>query len=388
LDLAAGRNYTVTPTSFGYNYAPPAISFTNLSADQTANFTATLAKFDLAGRVLENGVGLAGVNMTVRLGQTTTTRTTTTASDGTYRFADVPLLNFYEVTPQKFSYIFSPQAVAIFSVFQGLPDFQATKVSPIDTSDFFVRQHYLDFLNRPGDSSGVQFWTNNIEGCGTDSNCRSAKREDTSAAFFLSIEFQETGYLVYRFYKSAYGDLPGAPVPVRFAEFLPDTQQMGQGVQVGIGNWQAQLEANKQAFALDFVTRSRFTSAFAASLTPAQFVDALFANAAITPSAGERNTAIDQFGSATNTADNNARARALRLVAENSQLKTQELNKAFVLMQYFGYLRRNPYDPPELTLDFAGYNFWLNKLNQFHGNFGDAQMVKAFILSGEYRARF
>ena len=57
-------------------------------------------------------------------------------------------------------------------------------------------------------------------------------------------------------------------------------------------------------------------------------------------------------------------------------------------MQYFGYLRRNPNDPPELSLDFQGYNFWLNKLNQFHGDYIAAEMVKAFILSGEYRHRF
>jgi len=75
-------------------------------------------------------------------------------------------------------------------------------------------------------------------------------------------------------------------------------------------------------------------------------------------------------------------------VAENSKLAQQEFNRAFVLMQYFGYLRRNPNDPPEATLDFHGYNFWLTKLNSFNGNFQNAEMVKAFITSGEYRQRF
>ena len=56
--------------------------------------------------------------------------------------------------------------------------------------------------------------------------------------------------------------------------------------------------------------------------------------------------------------------------------------------QYFGYPRRNPFVPSEATLDYAGYNFWLNKLNQFNGNFVNADMVKAFILSAEYRQRF
>ena len=83
-----------------------------------------------------------------------------------------------------------------------------------------------------------------------------------------------------------------------------------------------------------------------------------------------------------------ARARVVRLVAEHPTLVEQEFNRAFVLMQYLGYRRRNPTDPPEGSLDFQGYNFWLTKLNQFNGNFIDAEMVKAFIVSGEYRQRF
>jgi hypothetical protein len=178
-------------------------------------------------------------------------------------------------------------------------------------------------------------------------------------------------------------------VPLRLNEFLPDTQQIGQDVVVGVGTWQAKLEQNKQAFAAAFVTRSRFTSAYATSLTPAQFVDTLYANAGVTsPPPAERSATINEFGGAGNTADAAARGRALRRVAENSTLGHQELNRAFVLMQYFGYLRRNPNDPPEPGLNFDGYNFWLNKLNQFNGNFVDAEMVKAFITSGEYRQRF
>jgi hypothetical protein len=111
-------------------------------------------------------------------------------------------------------------------------------------------------------------------------------------------------------------------------------------------------------------------------------------NAGVTPSPAERTSAINEFGGAPTTADTTARARVLRRVAENSTLKQQELNKAFVLMEYFGYLRRNPSDPPEATLDYAGYNFWLTKLNQFGGNFVTAEMVKAFIVSIEYRQRF
>jgi hypothetical protein len=63
-----------------------------------------------------------------------------------------------------------------------------------------------------------------------------------------------------------------------------------------------------------------------------------------------------------------------------------EFNRAFVLMQYFGYLRRNPTDLPDSS--FTGYDFWLGKLNQFNGNFIQAEMVKAFLNSDEYRQRF
>jgi hypothetical protein len=177
-------------------------------------------------------------------------------------------------------------------------------------------------------------------------------------------------------------------VPVRYGEFIADTQQIGQGVIIGQAGAEQRLEANKQTFALDFVLRLRFLQDHPTSDTPAAFVDELYLNAGVTPSASERTAAINEFGGAPNTVDTMARTRALRRVADNSTLKQQELNKAFVLMEYFGYLRRNPFDPPEPTLNYDGYNFWLNKLNEFNGNFVNAEMVKAFIISGEYRHRF
>src|SRR5207244_13178998 len=173
---------------------------------------------------------------------------------------------------------------------------------------------------------------------------------------------------------------------VRFNEFLPDTQRIGLGVIVGQPGYETVLENNKQAFALEFMQRSRFAIALPTTLTPAQFVNQLFVNAGVTPSTSDRNARIAEFGSATNTADVAARARALRDVAENASLNSQEFNRAFVLMQYVGYLRRNPNDAPDG--DYTGYDFWLTKLNAFSGNFVAAEMVKAFITSGEYRQRF
>jgi hypothetical protein len=73
------------------------------------------------------------------------------------------------------------------------------------------------------------------------------------------------------------------------------------------------------------------------------------------------------------------RAQVVRAVAEDADLASAEFNRAFVLMQYFGYLRRNPNDPQDA--DYTGYDFWLTKLNQFTGNYINAEMVKAFITS-------
>lgn len=262
----------------------------------------------------------------------------------------------------------------------------AASNNAIDSADFFVRQHYLDFLSRQADSPGLSFWNNEITLCGTDQGCIEAKRVNVSAAFFLSIEFQQTGYLVYKTYQASYGNLPNAPVPLKLNEFLPDTQQIGQSVIVNQAGWEQVLENNKQNFFSGFVQRSRFTSIYPTSLTPDQFVDQLFLNAGVAPSGTDRAAAIGEFGGFSNTSDVAARARALRRVAENSKLAQQEFNRAFVLMQYFGYLRRNPNDAPDS--DFAGFNFWLNKLNQANGSYIDAEMVKAFIVSGEYRGRF
>lgn len=260
--------------------------------------------------------------------------------------------------------------------------------NPIVTTDFFVRQQYLDFLNRQPDADGLAFWTNQIASCGTDQQCIEVKRINVSAAFFLSIEFQQTGYLVYRSYKAAYGNIAvDKPVPLRLNEFSPDTRQIGSGIVVGQTGWEAALEANKQAFFNDFVQRSRFITAYPTSMTALQFVDKLYQNAGLGTSGTNRAAAISEFNSTT-PADTAARARALRLVAEDPMLAQQEFNRAFVLMEYFGYLQRNPDDAPEASLDFQGYNFWLNKLNQFNGNFVNAEMVKAFITSSEYKQRF
>ena len=234
-------------------------------------------------------------------------------------------------------------------------------------ADYFVRQHYLDFLGREPDERGFNFWSDQILECGGDTTCIERRRINVSAAYFLSIEFQQTGGLVDGLYRASFDRRP------LYAEFGPDTAIVAHDVVVGQINWALQLEVNKQAFIDAWVLRPGFRAAYDGLANDA-FVDTLIAHTA-TSFNGDRNALVSGLTRGAMT-----RAAVLRRVAENEGFAQAKSNQMFVMMEYFGYLRRDP--------DESGYQFWLNKLNQFEGNFEQAEMVKAFIVSGEYRTRF
>jgi len=124
-------------------------------------------------------------------------------------------------------------------------------------------------------------------------------------------------------------------------------------------------------------------------MTPAQFVAKLNQNTgSVLTQAQVDAIAVEMSANMANGSVASARAIALRKVAESAELDRIEKSRAFVLMQYYGYLRRNPNDAPEANLNFAGWNFWLGKLIQANGDFVRAEMVKAFLDSTEYRQRF
>jgi hypothetical protein len=272
-------------------------------------------------------------------------------------------------------------------------DASEADANPIDDSRTFVCTHYHDFLYRQADTTGENFWTNQIEECGSDATCRQIKRVNVSGAFFLSIEFRQTGFLVIRAHKAAFGFTDSNP---RYATFLRDQRQIGEGIIVGQGNWQAQLETNKQKYLEDFVSRPDFVAQFPQGMGAAAYVDKLFANAGfpVAPAA-DRSAALAAYGSG----DLAGRVAALKSVIESGPVFNFIYNRAFVLMQYFGYLRRNPDDSPDNN--FVGYEFWLGKLNgvsrqgedmrddvQAQARVQRAEMVRAFIESIEYRQRF
>jgi uncharacterized protein (TIGR03118 family) len=164
-------------------------------------------------------------------------------------------------------------------------DTSAGASNPIDSSSFFVRQHYLDFLNREPDTAGLNFWVDQIESCGADAACREVRRINVSAAFFLSIEFQRTGYLAYLTHRVAFGaNASGSPAPVLYGNFERDVQALQQGFVFGQPGADAVLEANKVAYFNEFVTRPEFVSKYPSTLTNDQFVDNLLTTANLSPS--------------------------------------------------------------------------------------------------------
>jgi hypothetical protein len=264
-----------------------------------------------------------------------------------------------------------PQASASITIVDDSPE---TVTNPIDDAQSFVYMHYHDFLNREPDAAGLAFWANQITACGTDARCIDAARVNVSASFFRSIEFQQTAYLLYLMQKESYATLP------QYTSFMRDLQEMSRGVVVNSPGWQQKLADNQQQFANRWINRPEFKSAYD-SLSNDAYVNALYKNAGIVPPPTEK----DKLIAALDTAGMD-RSAALLAVAGDATFRQQERNGAFVLAEYFGYLRRDPNAAPDS--DLSGYNFWLQKLNLFGGAYVDAEMVRAFISSTEYRQRF
>jgi len=237
----------------------------------------------------------------------------------------------------------------------------------IDDAAFFVHQHYVDFLNREPDQGGLDFWTNQITSCGSDAVCVRNHRIDVSAAFFIEQEFQQTSSFIYRMYGAALGRRLG------YAEFTTDHNQVIGG---------ANLEDSKSAFADQFVQRTEFLTKYPTTLSGTDYVDGLLATArnfSGVDRSSRRASLSDQYNQCVPASTQaHCRALVLRQVSDDSVFAQAVYNPAFVLMEYFGYLRRDP--------DQRGYDFWLNVLNSDPNNYRG--MVCSFVTSVEYQVRF
>lgn len=235
-----------------------------------------------------------------------------------------------------------------------------TVANPINETDFFIREHYIDFLGREPEPGGFAGWQNILNNCpasGKDAQGNYCDRIEVSSDFFRSEEFQMRGYFIYRFY-SALGRIP------HYAEFMPDFTRVSGFLSA------QQLEANKAAFVEEFMARQEFQTRYGSLTDPTAYVDGLLQTVE-TQNHPTRGLWITGLTNATMT-----RAQVLRALIESSELYQKFYNQAFVIMQYFGYLRR---DADSLYLP------WIQTLNQT----GDYRtMINGFLNSTEYRQRF
>ena len=355
---AAGASLSKPPFSVGGGFWQP-----------PPNSSPTAAAATISGQVTTvGGLPVAGVVMRLSGGRSAVT---ITAGSGHYSFSNIATEGFYSITPELANFSFSP-GVLSFSLLGNKTDaiFTATAIAlptanPLDTGEFFVRQHYLDFLGREPDQSGFAYWSAQINQCGGDLSCVRTRRIDVSAAFFVEQEFQLTGSFIYDVYAASLDRRPA------YNEYSADRQYVVGG---------ANLDASKTAFAESFAERAEFAQKYAPTLSAASLVDSLIQNArqATGVDLGDRRDGLlALYASGTNQIQ--SRALVLRAIADDASVKQAKYNAAFVLAQYFGYLHRDP--------DQAGYDFWLGVLNNAEPNNYRA-MVCAFITSAEYQRRF
>jgi hypothetical protein len=278
----------------------------------------------------------------------------------------------------------------------------------IDDADFFAAQHYIDFLRRFPDAPGWAHWTGEITECSdpakrrpgeSEALCTDRKRTNTSAAFFVSPESQNSASFVIRVYWGTLGKLenaqcPGVPqnLPAScrplYSEFIADMAEVNKGIVVNDALAPDVINANKRAFVEKFITRSDFQAAYG-NLNATQFVDKLAQTTGVALSSSDRTALINEAGTPANRGsvvfkivDGTQATTGGTLVFQTTygeQFYNKEFDTVFVFMEYLGYLRRNP--------DQDGFNHWLGKL-KFFGNWVDAEMVRSFIISPEYRSRF
>jgi len=371
----SGANLTYSPDL--HYFGPDSFTFKANdgamdSNSSTVNITVTAptaAAARISGQIVtSDGRPVSGTTVTV-IGGPQIIKVITN-SEGRYRVGNAETGRFYTVTPARANYTFAPTERSFSlvgdktdAVFTGTSSSDA--VNPLDTSEYFVRQQYVDILNREPDEAGFNYWTNKILACNGDVDCVRSQRTGVAAAFFIENEFRLSGAFIYNVYKSALGRRPV------YAEYSADRKQVAGG---------PGLEAQQTAFAAAFVRRAEFVTRYETNSSAESFVDALLANvrqASGVDLSSQRDSLIGRYNTGASQTD--SRTLVLRDVTDSGAVRDANYNGAFVLVEYFGYLRRNP--------DQRGYDFWLNVLNTDDpGNYRG--MVCSFITSTEYQRRF
>ena len=332
----------------------------NRTGDVTSAASVDYATSDTAGL---SDCSMAGGIASSRCDYATSVGTLSFASGETVKTIQIPLVDdsYVEGKENFLITLSNPSGASLGSLSTATADItdndSAQGANPIDQTTFFVRQHYIDFLGREPDAAGFTGWQNILNSCAAgDTSC---DRIAVSSGFFRSPEFQDRGYFIYRFYSTALGRTP------HYAEFMPDLAKVSGFLT------DAQLEANKVAFVNEFMARTEYVSRYGSLTDNTAFVDALLQTCGL-PNHPLRGAWISLLTSGTAT-----RAQVLRALSESTEVYTKFYTEAFVVMQYFGYLRR---DPDILYLE------WIRIMNSNGGDYRG--MISGFMNSNEYRLRF
>ena len=182
-------------------------------------------------------------------------------------------------------------------------------------------------------------------------------------------QYRSWSQTVYRLHVASYGELP------RYPEFRADVASIGHGVMASsLDEQQPRLEANLGSLTERWVDRPKFAERYR-SVTNERYVDALSANARLTLAPAERAALVEGLERAM------TRAQVLLAIVKNQEFARREEKRSLVLLHYFGYLRRNPEDPPDGNLN--GFQFWLGEIES-----GDIdRLPRAFMSSIEYNNR-
>jgi Matrixin/Domain of unknown function (DUF4214) len=243
------------------------------------------------------------------------------------------------------------------------PGVESDFASAADDPRFFIKQHYRDFLGRDADTEGLEYWSNQLEQCGEDLSCQRTRRISVAAAFFGEAEFQRKNLFVYQLYRVALGRRP------LFAEFSADREALSSNDR-----------ESRQALSEELVERPEFISRYPLTLTPKQFIEALLSGL-------WQKTQVDLSSDSANLVEllgpsQSGRAAVILRLAENAAVAKAEHDGAVVLMQYFGYLLRDPSD--------EDYKSWLDNVSRSNeqGVVRYNRMICSFLSSSEYQARF
>lgn len=220
--------------------------------------------------------------------------------------------------------------------------------APLLSDPLFVRQQYLDFLDREPEPAGLSAWVNALN--------NGIPRSSLVEGFLDSGEFYFKGKFIARTYLG---------ILTRDAEYA------------GFRGWLAALlnGMSREQIVQFFLDSGEFEAKIGSNLTNSQFVGKMYANVLLRPA---ETAGFDFWVGRLNSGQmTRAQVALCFLDAVEFQSLSVSQNRVDVSLLYFDMLRRDP-DPNE-------FSTWVEA---FDAGLPLIMAIDAFLLSSEYQARF